>query len=322
MTDFSSAFSALFQAVPALAVVSRTREAWLVGGAVRDILMGISPLDYDIVVRHDPELLVAGISRDTGASFFRMGKNRQVVFRGRLRDHTIDIVSMAGDSIESDLRLRDFTINAMAIHLGSRSFLDPVGGRLDLESRILRMVSENAFPSDPLRMLRAYRFAATLNFEIEKGTESAIKAHGRLICRPAGERIREELIRLLAAPCATGYLWKMKDSGLLFDLFPELVDAKGCSQNHHHCFDVLDHTLFACQHLEFFLNGRGIGSDPAFQMTINEIDDRLKPMLILAMLLHDIGKPRTRSTDAAGSVHFFDHEKIGAQMAEGICRPA
>ena len=318
MTDLSSAISALFQAVPELAAFFRNREAWLVGGAVRDLLMGLRPIDYDIVVRQDPEILAGDISRDTGASFFKMGKNRQVVFRGRLKDHTIDIVPMAGDSIESDLRLRDFTINAMAVHLGSRAFLDPVGGRHDLASRTLRMVSDKAFPSDPLRMLRAYRFAATLNFEIEKGTESAIKAHSRLICRPAGERIREELIRLLAAPGATGYLWKMKDSGLLFDLFPELVDEKGCMQNRHHCFDVLDHTLFACRHLESLLNDPGTETDPALQPAIDGIDDRLKPVLKLAMLLHDIGKPRTRSMDTGGSVHFFGHEKIGAGLAEAI----
>lgn len=318
MTDFSSAISALFQAVPALAVVSRTREAWLVGGAIRDMLMGSTPLDYDIVVRQDPEILAGDISRDTGASFFKMGKNRQVVFRGRLKEHTIDIVPMAGESIESDLRLRDFTINAMAVHLGSRAFLDPAGGRHDLASRTLRMVSDKAFPRDPLRMLRAYRFAATLNLGIENETESAIKAHSRLIHRPAGERIREELIRLLAAPGATGHLWKMKDSGLLFALFPELIDEKGCMQNRHHCFDVLDHTLFACRHLESLINDPGAQTDPALQPAIDGIDDRLKPVLKLAMLLHDIGKPRTRSMDAGGAVHFFGHEKIGAGLAEAI----
>jgi putative nucleotidyltransferase with HDIG domain len=321
MTDLSSAIQALFQAVPSLAAVSRTREAWLVGGAVRDLLMGMRPLDYDIVVRQDPESLAGDISRNTGASFFKLGKNRQVVFRGQLKDRTIDIVPMAGDSIESDLRLRDFTINAMAVHLGSRTFLDPAGGRHDLAIRTLRMVSDKAFPSDPLRMLRAYRFAATLNLGIEKGTESAIKAHSRLIRRPAGERIREELIRLLAAPGATGHLWKMKDSGFLFALFPELIDEKGCMQNQHHCFDVLDHTLFACRHLESLLNNPGAETDPALPLAIDGIDDRNKPVLKLAMLLHDIGKPRTRSTDTSGAVHFFGHEKVGAGLAEAIsCR--
>lgn len=318
MTDLSSAIPELFQAIPELAAFFRTREAWLVGGAVRDLLMGLSPLDYDIVVRQDPEIIAGDISRDTGASFFKMGKNRQVVFRGRLKGHTIDIVPMAGDSIESDLRLRDFTINAMAVHLDSRAFLDPAGGRHDLASRTLRMVSDKAFSNDPLRMLRAYRFAAALNLGIENETESAIKAHSRLIHRPAGERIREELIRLLAAPCATGHLWKMKDSGLLFALFPELIDEKGCMQNQHHCLDVLDHTLFACRHLESLLNDPGAETDPAFALTIDGIDDRLKPVLKLAMLLHDIGKPRTRSIDAGGAVHFFGHEKIGAGLAEAI----
>jgi tRNA nucleotidyltransferase/poly(A) polymerase len=318
MTDFTSAIPALFQAIPALAVVSRTPETYLVGGAVRDMLMGSAPLDYDIVVPEDPQTLADTISRDTGAFFFKLGKDRQTVFRGRLKDHTIDLVRMAGGSIESDLHLRDFTVNAMAVHLGSCTFLDPMQGQKDLASRTIRMVSEQAFLSDPLRMLRAYRFAATLNFEIEKKTESAIKTHSRLIRRPAGERIREELLRLLDAPGAAAYLNKMKGSGLLFDLFPELMDERACMQNHHHCFDVLDHTLSACRHLDSFLNGSGMATAPALRMAIDGIDRRSKPILKLAMLLHDIGKPRTRSVDAAGAVHFWGHEKFGAGMAEAI----
>jgi poly(A) polymerase len=318
MTEFPVPVPALFPGIPALAVVSRTPEAYLVGGAVRDLLMGSTPLDYDIVVRRDPQALADAISRDTGAVFFKLGKGPQAVLRGRIKDLTLDLVRMAGGSIESDLRLRDFTINAMAVHLGSRSLLDPLNGQRDLASRTLRMVSEQAFLSDPLRLLRAYRFAAALNFEIEIKTASAIKIHSRLIRRPAGERIREELIRLLAAPGASGYLRKMMGSGLLFDLFPELMDERTCTQNHHHCFDVLEHTLSACRHLEFFLNGNGMEADPALRMAVDGIDGRRKPVLKLAMLLHDIGKPRTRSVDAAGAVHFFGHEKFGAEMAAAI----
>jgi poly(A) polymerase len=317
MTGFTSAVFTMFPAMPELAEVFRTHDAYLVGGAVRDMLTGCHPLDYDIVVRQDPEAIAHAITRNTGAHFFRMGKDRQTVFRGQIRENTIDLVRMAGDSIESDLRLRDFTINAMAVHLGNCVFLDPLLGQLDLANRIIRMVSENAFLSDPLRLLRTYRFAATLNFDIENGTAAAIRTHSRLIRLPAGERIREEMFRLLDTPGATGYLEKMKDDGLLFDLFPELSAAAGCTQNAWHCFDVLDHTLSACRHLEYFLNGNGT-ADPAFQKAIGEIDNRRKPVLKLAMLLHDIGKPRTRIPDAAGSVHFFGHEAIGASLAAGI----
>ncbi|MCX5882336.1 MAG: HD domain-containing protein [Deltaproteobacteria bacterium] len=315
--DTASAISALFKALPVLDIVSRTREAYLVGGAVRDILMGRIPLDYDIVVPEDPKAL-AKLIAGTGGSFFKMGKNRQAVLRGQFKDHTIDLVQMEGGSIESDLRLRDFTINAMAIRLDNRSFLDPMQGQKDLTNKTIRMISEQAFLSDPLRLLRAYRFAATLNFEIEKGTESAVKTHSRLIRRPAGERIREELIRLLAVPCAAGYLQKMSDSGLLFDLFPELGDEMACTQNPHHCFDVLDHTLNACRHLESFLNGKEIETIASLQIAINRIDDHLNPLLKLAMLLHDIGKPLTRSVDPAGAVHFWGHERKSAELAKEI----
>lgn len=315
--DIASAISALFKDLPVLDLFSRTREVYLVGGAVRDILMGRIPIDYDLVVPEDPKTL-AKLIAGTGTSFFKMGKNRQAVLRGRFKDHTIDLVQMEGGSIESDLRLRDFTINAMAIRLDNRSFLDPVQGQNDLANKTIRMVSEQAFSRDPLRLLRTYRFAAALDFEIETGTESAVKTHGHLIGRPAGERIREELIKLLSAPCACDYLQKMSDSGLLFHLFPELITALACTQNRHHRFNVLDHTLIACRHLESFLNGEEIGTIASLQIAISGIDGRLKPLMKLAMLLHDIGKPLTRSVDPADAVHFWSHEKKGAELAGEI----
>lgn len=315
--DTASAISSLFKALPVLDFVSRTREIYLVGGAVRDILMGRIPLDYDLVVADDPKAIAKSIA-GPGCSFFKLGKNRQAVLRGHFKDHTIDLAQMEGGSIESDLRLRDFTINAMAIRLDNRSFLDPMQGQRDLTSRTIRMVSEQAFLNDPLRLLRAYRIAATLNYEIEKKTESAIKTYSRLIRLPAGERIREELIRLLAAPCAAGYLQQMCDSGLLFDLFPELGDEMACTQNPHHCFDVLDHTLNACWHLESFLRGKEIETNTSLQIAINRLNSRLKPLLKLAMLLHDIGKPLTRSVDPEGAVHLWGHERKGAELAKEI----
>ncbi len=317
MIDTASAISALFEAMPILDFISRDSDAYLVGGAVRDILMGRIPTDYDIVVPEDPKALAKSLAC-IGGSFFKMGKNRQAVLRGQFKDYTIDMVQMEGGSIESDLRLRDFTINAMAIRLDNRSFLDPMQGQKDLANKTIRMVSEQAFLRDPLRLLRTYRFAATLDFEIETRTESAVKTHGHLIGRPAGERIREEMIKLLAAPCAGKYLQKMSDSGLLFDLFPEIAAEFACTQNHHHRFNVLDHTLNACRHLESFLNGEDIEGNDSLQIAINGIDDRLKPLMKLAMLLHDIGKPLTRSVDLAGAVHFWGHEKKGAELAKEI----
>ncbi len=281
------------------------------------MLMGRIPLDYDIVVPEDPKALVKSIVAP-GGSFFKIGKNRQAVLRGQFKDHTIDLVQMEGGSIESDLRLRDFTINAMAIRLDNRSFLDPVQGQKDLANKTIRMVSEQSFLRDPLRLLRTYRFAAALDFGIETRTESAIKTHGHLIGRPAGERIREELIKLLSAPCAGEFLQKMSDSGLLFHLFPELSTELACTQNLHHRFNVLDHTLKACRHLESFLNGKEIETNAFLQIAISGIDGSLKPLMKLAMLLHDIGKPLTRSVDPAGAIHFLGHEKKGAELAEEI----
>lgn len=303
-----------FLAMPISIDAVSAHETYLVGGAVRDMLLGVNPLDYDIVVPNNPQVLADAISSDTGATFFKMGKSRQAVLRGQIHGCTIDIVRMAGGSIENDLRLRDFTINAMAVHINSHLLLDPLKGQEDLANRTIRMVSEQAFVSDPLRLLRTYRFAATLNFEIEKETETAVQTHSRLIRRPSGERIREELIRLLNSPCAARYLKKMRDSGLLFDLFPELENASGCSQNVYHRLDVLDHSLLACKHLEAILNSEWTEVS-RFQTAIAEHE---KPLLKLAVLLHDIGKPATRSISIDGSVHFIRHEKISAVMASNI----
>jgi len=315
--DIAPAIFPLCNALPGLDSVFRTREAYLVGGAVRDILMGRVPLDYDIVVPEDMDSL-AGHIAGSGASFFKLGKNRQAVLRAHFKDHTVDLVRMEGDSIESDLGLRDFTINAMAIRLDNLSFIDPMQGQTDLANQTIRMVSEQAFVRDPLRLLRTYRFAATLDFEIETRTESAIATHGHLIGLPAGERIREEIVRLLGAPCAVKHLQKMSDSGLLFHVFPELRDAQSCTQNRHHRFNVLDHTLKACRHLESLLNGKEIEASASFQKAVNGMDDHLKPLMKLTVLLHDIGKPRTRSVDAAGAVHFWGHEKKSAELAREV----
>ena len=309
-----SSISTLFESVPTLIDFSLTHDAYLVGGAVRDTLLGIRPLDYDIVVPDDPQALADAVSRKTGVSFFKMGKNRQAVLRGRINDLTIDLIRMADDSIESDLRFRDFTINAMAVHIGSRSFIDPLNGYADLTERRIRMVSAQSFLNDPLRLVRTYRFAATLNFEIERETEAAVRTHCHLIHSPAGERIREEIFRLLNTSFAAAYLQKMSDSGLLSAMFPEFENMSGCTQNVYHRFDVLDHTLSACRYLDSILDGKTMEAS-LFRSVIAE---HRKHLLKLAVLLHDIGKPMTRSVDNEGSVHFIGHEKIGAQMASDI----
>lgn len=316
--DFSSAVSTLFELIPELYDFSRHQDIYLVGGAVRDILLGRTPTDYDLVVSVDPEIIARRISSASDFHFFKMGKNRQTVFRGKHKNLTLDFVRMAGDSIEADLLVRDFTINAMAFHLGRRSFLDPLKGRADLEKGILRMVSDEIFMDDPLRLLRTYRFAAALNFDIEHRTETSVRTHRHLMNRPSGERIREELLLLMRTPSAAGYLRKMSDSGLLFDLFPEMIDEAGCMQNHHHAFNVLEHTLSACNHMDLYLNGMGMNMLLPFELAVHSIHDSLKPFLKLAMLLHDSGKPLTRTVHKDGSVHFLGHEKIGAQMADGI----
>lgn len=300
-----------------LADISAEFETYLVGGAVRDILMGRTPVDFDVAVTGNPEEIAKKITKKEGV-FFTLGKNRQEVHRCMLHNQAIDIVRLQGDTIESDLLQRDFTINAISLRLKDSSIIDPLEGRKDLENKTIRMVSEHAFTSDPLRMLRAYRFEANSGFNMEDNTLSAIKKHSRLIRHSAGERIREELIKLLSEANAAEYLRKMSDSELLFEIIPELKEEIDCSQNTHHKFDVWNHTLNTCCHLEELLNGKENIMNETLQQAVQSIENHDKPLLKLAALLHDVGKPVTRSVDEKNITHFYGHEKKGADLSAAI----
>ncbi len=319
MSDLKSLqdISDYLQSVTGLSFIAGKSEAYLVGGAVRDILMGKKPVDFDVAVTGNPEEIAQEITKKGGV-FFTLGKNRQKVHRCMLHGQVIDIAGLQGESIESDILKRDFTINAISLRLKDKLIIDPAGGITDLENKTIRMVTEHAFISDPLRMLRAYRFEANTGFSIEKNTLSAIKKHGSLIRVSAGERVREELLKLLSEENATEYLRKMSDYELLFEIIPELKEEINCSQNTYHKFNVWNHTLNTCDHLEHLLNGKENMMNETLQLAVQSIENANKPLLKLAALLHDVGKPMSRSVDEKNIVHFYGHEKKGAEISAGI----
>jgi tRNA nucleotidyltransferase/poly(A) polymerase len=232
----------------------------------------------------------------------------------------IDVSRIKEASIEKDLQTRDFTINAMAYDLSSNRLIDPVGAQRDLKNKTVRMVSKDIFKRDPVRLLRAYRIAAEFQFEIERQTKAVIQKHAALIKQAAGERIRAEFFKMLQCAGSHSYLCQMAESMLLFTFLPELAALKQFRQNRHHEFNVFDHTLHAFFHLEGLLE-----SNPNLLIANNEaaarqIDRSQIPLLKLAMLLHDIAKPAvvTRSRDE--KLHFYNHERQSARMAEAICQ--
>ena len=282
------------------------------------------------------------------------GTSQNHEFRGV--EWHFDFSPFTGD-IETDLVRRDFTINAMALELSqfitassalnksprksassltekrfALNLIDPFSGKDDLRDKIVRGVSEQIFDADAARLLRAVRIAAELDFTIEPNTESLILHHAQAITEVPGERVREELLRLLALPRATHFLRHLDTLGLLPALIPELIDTKGVEQPTVHFWDVFEHSLQTVATVEFLIresdwqygNDDMLSTTPWSDMIDRHLSQEVssgsdhKVLLKLAGLLHDIAKPMTKSIDDTGRARFLGHTKQGAAMAANI----
>ena len=281
-------------------------EAWIVGGCVRDFLLGRTPTDYDLTTSALPqetETVFAGEKLiETG---LRHGTVTVVLDGVPLEITTYRVDGGYTDarhpdgvtftrSLREDAARRDFTINAMAYAPGA-GLQDFFGGREDLSAGVIRAVGEpdRRFQEDALRILRAIRFASVLGFELDPGTDAAARRNAHLLTKISVERVFVELGKLLCAPGAGNILLAYPD--ILGVVFPELTPMVGFEQhNVHHCYDVYTHTAVAVDH----------------------VPPELK--LRLAMLFHDIGKPATFSMGEDGQGHFYGHPKVSAALAEQI----
>ncbi len=294
-----------------------TGRIWLVGGAVRDQLLGRPPDgDFDVMVEGDgPELALflwgAGTSQIQPVAYPRFGTalirvaGRQVeIASARKESYAPDSrkPDVAPATILEDAERRDFTVNALLRNLHSGELKDPLGvGLEDLEAKVLRTPREPrlTFEEDPLRMLRAVRFRHQLGFSYAPGLAEAIQASAHRLSIISAERIRDELVKVLALPSAADALGDLEQLGLLREFAPELADLRGVEQGDFHHLDAWDHTLLAVQNL-----------GPA----------REDLVLSLSTLLHDVGKAPTRTVDADGRTRFFGHESRGAEMSGEILR--
>ncbi len=288
----------------------------LVGGWVRDRLLGRpaprqpSDLDFATDARPEQVLAVAGDWADgswiTGIEFGTVGlakgphrleitTYRSEAYRERSRNPAVTY----GESLAADLHRRDFTINAMALSVPGHDFADPCGGLHDLADRRLRTPGrpEDSFGDDPLRMLRAARFVAELGFELGPDAVAAMTAMAPRLEIVAPERVRDELTRLVCAPDPRRGLRLLVDTGLAEFVLPELPKLRLERDEHHHHKDVYEHTLTVLE--------QAIGLER----------DGPDLTLRLAALLHDVGKPKTRSFEPGGRVSFHHHEVVGRDMA-------
>ncbi|MGW1373337.1 CCA tRNA nucleotidyltransferase [Streptomyces sp. NPDC002446] len=285
----------------------------LVGGSVRDALLGRLGNDLDFTTDARPEDVLkivrpwADAVWEVGIAFGTVGCKKDsfdieiTTYRSEAYDRTSRKPEVSyGDSIEDDLVRRDFTVNAMAVLLPQKEFVDPHGGLEDLADRVLRTpgTPEESFSDDPLRMMRAARFAAQLDFEVAPEVVAAMKAMAERIEIVSAERVRDELNKLILAPYPRKGLRLFVDSGLADRVLPELPALRLESDEHHRHKDVYEHSLTVLeQAIDLEENGPDL-------------------VLRLAALLHDIGKPRTRRFEKDGRVSFHHHEVVGAKMTK------
>ena len=299
-------------------------KLYLVGGCVRDVLQNKSPKDWDLTTDAKPEEMLqlfseafydnsfgtVGIPVEELKETEHKGIVEVTTFRTERgytdRRHPSEV--SWGKTIEEDLSRRDFTMNAIAIELTDKTlssenitFIDPYNGKEDIKNKLIRCVGNpnERFKEDALRLMRAIRFAAQLGFEIEEKSLEAITSDAVLLGEIAGERVRDELLKLLASEYPYEGVILLKNTNLLQQILPELLEGINVAQERpgrHHVHDVFTHNVLA---LKFC---------PATD-----------PIVRFATLIHDVGKPRVAAADQDGLVIFYNHEIVGARMAYEIC---
>ncbi len=297
---------------------------YLVGGAVRDHLLGRAPRDIDLMCT-EPEKFARRLGGRHGAAVVAFtGKTEAPCYRVVSRSEKgsfIDVVGVLGGSVEADLARRDFTFNAMAMRVVSAGELsvpiDPFGGVADLNARRVRATGPGVFEADPLRIVRAARFAAELGCVVEPITLGLMQSAAPGLTKTAGERLQRELELLFSHPISAPHVRMLDAVGALETILPPIRTMRGCAQNGHHHLDVWSHSLAALEGLEEILHEaeKLFGVQAASVHQNLESGSRLA-ILKLAVLLHDAGKPETRSVDpATGRIAFLGHAPRSAALA-------
>jgi poly(A) polymerase len=300
---------------------ARSVEVYLVGGSVRELALGRAAQDLDLAVSAQTLELARELASALGGTYVLLDeaeRTARVVWQGEI----LDLAEFRAPTLEGDLGGRDFTINALAVDLkailgpGSPGLCDPGGGLEDLARGRLRMVAEKNFHDDPLRLLRAYRFAATHGFQVTPETAAAILRAAPEFSRVAAERVHHELFLLLAAPAAAPVLGEMEAVGLLGRVFPELDDMKGVEQNGYHHLDVYGHSLATLAAMEDVLAAPAAYFGEMAAEVLRYAQQPPKTALLkLAALFHDAGKPQVQERRSHPERYtFYYHEKVGLEI--------
>jgi len=323
---------------------------WLVGGSVRDQILGRATADFDFAVQGDAIALGRRLANELGADYYDLdperGAGRLILTTGEGRRSTLDFAALRGRDILEDLGRRDFTVNAMAIPLstgGAAQLVDPLHGVRDLQHKQLRACSATSIADDPIRAVRAARLSTELGLRIDAETIAQIRRAGSALAGVSPERMRDELFRMLEREESTTGLRLLDHLGLMDSVVPEISPLRGLPQPPPHAFDAFEHSLATVDHLDHLLRlltGRA-GKGAATEMTEAEVLTQLagyrdpltayldfspsfgrprSALLLWSALLHDSGKSKSRAIDEEGRLRFFGHETLGARLAVEACR--
>lgn len=309
-----------------LSALSKLGEAgYLVGGAVRDRLLGRRTDDYDVTVTGEPRAFAGRLARELRAHAFELSEGFggwRVVARDRTWQ--VDVLPLRGGSIEADLAARDLTVNALAQPLSGSELIDPFGGVADLKAERLRMVSPTAFAADPLRVMRVARVACELGFSAEAATAEAARRAASGLRDVSPERIFAELKRVIVADQAVPGLDLLDWLGATEVILPELSALRGVEQSKYHHLDVHGHTREVLEATIAFARA----PEPVFGELAGELDAVLSQPLAdeltrwqalrFGALFHDIAKPQTRAVSPEGRTTFMGHDVRGAELASAI----
>lgn len=320
-------------------------EAYLVGGCVRDRLLGYRLYDLDVATPHDGLALARRLADHFCGDYYALdrerGTGRAILQSEEGHRLIVDVARYRGSDLLADLADRDFTVNALAVDVHAPyRVIDHHGGLADLEAGLIRPVSDGSIRTDPVRALRAVRQALQLGFSLTAEVESLIRRDGAAIAQVSGERIRDELARLLALARAAPGLCTLDELGLLTAILPELEPLRDLAQPPPHHLDALRHTLETVRALEDLLAGQAATGEADRGSTgsrctdalvadalspyrerlhahLSQIMSDVRPRLVtlkMAALLHDTGKPEARSVDAGGRIRFLGHQQRGTEI--------
>ncbi len=310
----------------------RKASLFLVGGFLRDFVLGREKrcTDFDFAVRRNAIPFGRELANLLKCAFIILDKTHgscRIVKKVGETAYTFDFTDFRGKTIEEDLQHRDFTINTFALGLESaldkryirENIIDIFDAKRDIKRRIIRAVSSNSFTEDPLRVMRAFSFSAILGFSIDKATLKLAKKDSRGLAFVSGERLRDELFKVLATEESHRYLLSLDEIKALDIIFPEIRRMRRIGQGPYHHLDVWQHTLESIKQLEALFSGIRKKDIAIYLDTVISSDRRRKALLKLGALLHDIGKPDTLR-HKEGRTTFHGHERVGLKIAERIAK--